>query len=781
VGMIEMIKIEKRRKRDDRERERSPSYKQKDGNHGEGRKHLTEEEGPEPGEIEIPRAEVSTNSAGEISCSIVETNRIRAALGLAPLEEDTGPSAEEIAKRELEKEESKKQASMKKFAEKLAKTKNKRLLHAKLPGRSLGDQLKDEDQGVYAWVEKSRKLEEEKKKAELMEKQLTEQDQEATKDIAPAVEGLKVVHNLDDIGEGDTELVLKDVGVLEEKESDELMNLKLVEKEKTRQNEIIKKSKGKPLYNVYEEAEKMGMGIEREILSKYNDKQELMQPKGFVIGQNNVQELESIEEKMKKQLEQNKKIVYDLSKSSVEFVSEYFTAEEIAQFKKPRTEKKRRRKKVRTRKTELSDDQVNGEGNSEMMDMDSTDYGSRSHNKKLQREEEEKEQKRVAKERAYTKAMERAEEESSIYTTKSDKGKEKLLHDDDTGVPIDEQIDSRIEDRIVVSKDDSIEKAEKEEEELNAAVSLARQSNQTKGRKGKINSASAIALAVRSRLKTGTADNESDGSSSQLQQSLVFTPTTEFCRSLPSETTATIKTKRNIVSSGPPNPPNPLINKINTQPSEVLPKIEKKDINVAKRRKTKDDMKMDEQDDDKKEKEDVVQDEPLISTGIAATLSLIGQKGGAKQFDMDSIAGRANDQMVDMKDDPAPHLRLEKRDEWGRIMTPRESFRQLSHKFHGKRPGKKKQQKKIAKMQEELKRKQMSGTDTPLHAVEMMRRVQEVTKLPYIVLSGHAPTQISLSKVGVVQGDRDDNSDSSTTKKVKKRKRDQDKSLPDNS
>jgi len=46
-------------------------------------------------------------------------------------------------------------------------------------------------------------------------------------------------------------------------------------------------------------------------------------------------------------------------------------------------------------------------------------------------------------------------------------------------------------------------------------------------------------------------------------------------------------------------------------------------------------------------------------------------------------------------DDPAPRLRLDKYDEFGRKMTPREAFRHLSHKFHGKMPGKKKMEKKI--------------------------------------------------------------------------------------
>lgn len=70
-------------------------------------------------------------------------------------------------------------------------------------------------------------------------------------------------------------------------------------------------------------------------------------------------------------------------------------------------------------------------------------------------------------------------------------------------------------------------------------------------------------------------------------------------------------------------------------------------------------------------------------------------------------------------------------------MTPKESFRQLSHKFHGKGPGKMKQEKRMKQYQEELKLKQMKNADTPSLSVERMREAQAQLKTPYLVLSGH--------------------------------------------
>ena len=67
-------------------------------------------------------------------------------------------------------------------------------------------------------------------------------------------------------------------------------------------------------------------------------------------------------------------------------------------------------------------------------------------------------------------------------------------------------------------------------------------------------------------------------------------------------------------------------------------------------------------------------------------------------------------------------------------MTPKEAFRELSYRFHGKRPGKKKQEKRI---QTELKLKQMINSDGPSRSVERMWEAPKQLKRPYIVLSDH--------------------------------------------
>jgi U4/U6.U5 tri-snRNP-associated protein 1 len=74
-------------------------------------------------------------------------------------------------------------------------------------------------------------------------------------------------------------------------------------------------------------------------------------------------------------------------------------------------------------------------------------------------------------------------------------------------------------------------------------------------------------------------------------------------------------------------------------------------------------------------------------------------------------------------------------------MTPKEAFRDLSHKFHGKGPGKMKLEKRQKKYEDELKTKRMNSSDTPLMAAEKMREAQARSQTPYLVLSGNAKTR----------------------------------------
>lgn len=88
------------------------------------------------------------------------------------------------------------------------------------------------------------------------------------------------------------------------------------------------------------------------------------------------------------------------------------------------------------------------------------------------------------------------------------------------------------------------------------------------------------------------------------------------------------------------------------------------------------------------------------------------------------------------KDSFKPNVKLEYIDDDGHILNPKEAFRYLSHKFHGKGPGKNKVEKRLKKSQQEGLMKKMSSTDTPLGTLHMLQSKQKEMQSPYIVLSG---------------------------------------------
>lgn len=140
--------------------------------------------------------------------------------------------------------------------------------------------------------------------------------------------------------------------------------------------------------------------------------------------------------------------------------------------------------------------------------------------------------------------------------------------------------------------------------------------------------------------------------------------------------------------------------------------------------------------------------------GLSEALRLLRERGTLKEGDME-LAGRNTDKKKnkligihggDVKGEE--EIQIIRTDEFGRNLTPKESFRLFSHQFHGKGPGKKKQEKRIRQHQKELKMKNPS-----LSVAERMTKSQAQFK---IVLSGHIQPadkgMLGDKKVGHVSG-----------------------------
>lgn len=92
-------------------------------------------------------------------------------------------------------------------------------------------------------------------------------------------------------------------------------------------------------------------------------------------------------------------------------------------------------------------------------------------------------------------------------------------------------------------------------------------------------------------------------------------------------------------------------------------------------------------------------------------------------------------QNLDLFRNYKPDVNIVYYDEFGRELTPKEAWKALSHKFHGKGSGKAKTEKRLKKIAEERKKEAMASGDTPLSMNQAFQIRQEKTGQAHFVLS----------------------------------------------
>jgi len=241
---------DRRKSRSDREKEKERGGQRRDNKPREKDKERNRDRDEQRGNTEnfgdlssIPSG--TTNTNGEIEISVEETNKIRASLGLKPLKvamEDTKEKEEQDKDKLKKKQQADKESKSFLLKEKLKKAKKQREYLSNVTGKSLGEELEDEDEGVTSWVNKSRNIhEKEKELADKRAKMLDDQDEELKENSYSSkdLKGIKIGHQLDkfleESGEQviltfDDTSVLKDANTLNEEEA-QLINLKVKEKE----------------------------------------------------------------------------------------------------------------------------------------------------------------------------------------------------------------------------------------------------------------------------------------------------------------------------------------------------------------------------------------------------------------------------------------------------------------------------------------------------------------------------------------------------------------------
>lgn len=153
-----------------------------------------------------------------------------------------------------------------------------------------------------------------------------------------------------------------------------------------------------------------------------------------------------------------------------------------------------------------------------------------------------------------------------------------------------------------------------------------------------------------------------------------------------------------------------------------------------------------------KKEEEVALPEVKIPTGVVEEKEISGMTGVAgmlqKMRDMGQLQqkvqqhGRTKDERFDSeeeRDDEGKdgfNVKLTYQDDYGHELTKKEAFRLLCHKFHGKKPGQNKREKRLKKMLENLKAYNMQEDDTPLASASALKEETRRLGSAHVVLSG---------------------------------------------
>ncbi|KAK2456697.1 SART-1 family protein DOT2 [Trifolium repens] len=577
---------------------------------------------------------------------------------------------------------------------------------------------------ISSWVSKSRKIEKQRvlQLSKIFEEQdniaVEGSDDEDTSHHTDHLAGVKVLHGLDKVAEGGTVvLTIRDQPILADgdvnEDIDMLENVEIGEQK--RRDDAYKAAKKKT--GIYDDKFNDDPSAENKILPKYDDPAAeeglTLDERGRFSG-----EAEKKLEELRIRLTGVSTNNFEDLTSSGKVSSDYYSHEEMLKFKKPK------KKKSLRKKDKLDINALEAEAISSGLGVG--DLGSR---KDAKRQAIKDEQERLAAEmrnNAYQSAYAKADEASKLLRPEQSLNV-KTGEEDETPVFADDDEDLR----------KSLEKARR----------LALKKQEEKGASGP----QAIALLASSNPSNEAVDDQNSTAGESRENKVVFTEMEEFVWGLHIDEEARKPEGEDVF--------------MHDDEDANVPVEEKKDEagGWTEVKETQNDEQPNAED-----KEDIVPDETIhevaVGKGLSGALKLLKDRGTLKE----SVewGGRNMDKkksklvgIVEDEGKEAPNkkeIHIERTDEFGRILTPKEAFRIISHKFHGKGPGKMKQEKRMKQFHEELKLKQMKSSDTPSLSVERMREAQARMKTPYLVLSGHIkPGQTSDPKSGFATVEKD--------------------------
>ncbi|ETP42896.1 hypothetical protein F442_10227 [Phytophthora nicotianae P10297] len=686
----------------------------------------------------------SEDKNGEISLSIEETNKLRISLGLKPL--SVGPSKKEqsvvnVQKTSAELDAEREQQELKK---KLQQSKTRRELTQKLAGKSLGEQLKADLEAQKAgndaleWVKQSRK----KKVNENKSQEETEEKYDAS-----ALAGMTVGHSLDNFEDGqEIVLTLKDQRVLGEdgkdlnEEDDELVNVELSEKDRRLAQQVRAKRAALPVYTGYDDDEFIEMGSSKKrksgpkLLAHYDEEQEAVkaaEARKFKLDASGGSKAVKSESK---QEDEDDIAVISLAMNKTKRVEDYYSKEEVeAQFKK--SKKLRKKKKSRRRRVDLDEnDAVEVQLNTQdtdaaslvaQLEQEALQAGSTSKDRgkrKRTRHEDTEEEENLLR---FQEAREKANAVASEALAASKKKMKRRVIDDSELVD-----DAAIEMELGASLARARQLAHKQvpvapTTSEDRIAQLASQTISQEDDKTSAVSTDTSGDVVMSDTANIKPVGHVFGEVSTAANTVVFNEATDFetrLRDAMEKRAAQFQAAADGNTGTNTSKPQPVVEE---QKQEENMEIEEKEENYS-------------DDEEAKENEVWGEEQPLVGTGMAATLALLRKTGDLRQTHVERQAGRANDARDrNFEDDLRIKngVKLDYRDEFGRLLTKKEAFRMLSYKFHGHEPGKKKKEKRLRQLKEELEAQKMLSGEGSTKMMKVLEKKQKHTKEAHVVLS----------------------------------------------
>eukprot|EP01091_Cochliopodium_minus_P019550 TRINITY_DN824_c0_g3_i1.p1 TRINITY_DN824_c0_g3~~TRINITY_DN824_c0_g3_i1.p1 ORF type:complete len:675 (-),score=312.37 TRINITY_DN824_c0_g3_i1:105-2129(-) len=605
--------------------------------------------------------------------NIDETNKLRIQLGLKPLY-----TTNAVVETKMEDEVPDPKITQQ-IKQELENKKKEREYKNALKGKKLGEEI--EDESVSSWISKMKKR--------ALEKEAEFEEEEEKMDnylIGRDDEKYRVFHDMSDINEGeDVILNLKDQNVMDEDEDEEvaLVNDSINTKEKDRRNKELKKKK--PVYNPYDEG--------KSILSQYDEEKG---PSSFVI-ENKEEEAEERKRKIRESLkmEQRKEASKPNSNVGSKIASDYYNEEEMSSLFKPKKKKANRKKNTENEKSEGRNKR------NQVLEM----------LKKQKQEEKQNEVKEEIKKEEMKKEEGEVEEKKVVVEIGS-KPRESLRERE-------RRYQRTVKKALLKASNQPIE--DEMNDELYETLSKSRKRKNIEQIKLESNSGGSVVNVAETILqrKNKQKMEKKEKKEKEKGKGLTFTSTTEFVRGLevedfPEEVVQIKKEKEEE----------------DVKPVVKIKKEENVNDNVPSI--IEKDDKMDESGD-----EEVEDDNDSGGLGLASVLNMLKKKGEGKDDSL-LVASRFSDptyikkEIYSFEEDG---IDLRKFDEFNRLLTPKEAFRDLSHRFHGKGSGKTKSEKRLRKYHQQLQMNRIQSSENKERILDNVLDYQKKSGKAYVQLT----------------------------------------------